>query len=214
MTTRRRCASSKARSRRCAASSPTSPPTKRWHVFPTTCSCCRPRSTRSPARPATATALRCWSSASRRSPPRWKRASGRRPPRAPNIWKARSARCPTVSTACRSATIRPRPSRISNSGSPICWSGSKPPPIRATAIWPRRGRAARHPAASRTAAGDLFCARRRAAIRRRLPIPAWSIWSSASSPTSASASPRPTAAPRICSRPCTARSAMSSIASR
>ena len=45
---RRRCSSSKARSRRFAPSSPTSPPTTRWRGFPTTCTRCRPRSTSLP----------------------------------------------------------------------------------------------------------------------------------------------------------------------
>src|SRR3984893_16553729 len=39
------CGSSKARSQRFAPSSPMSLPTTRWCGFPTTCACCRPRST-------------------------------------------------------------------------------------------------------------------------------------------------------------------------
>ena len=37
--------------------------------------------------------------------------------------KARCARCPNASTACRSATTTPRHSPISNSASRICWNG-------------------------------------------------------------------------------------------
>ena len=49
MTIPPRSTSSKARSRRFAPSSPMSPPTTRWRGCPTTCTCCRPRSTSSPA---------------------------------------------------------------------------------------------------------------------------------------------------------------------
>ena len=55
------------------------------------------------------------------------RAAGRQAT-IPNSSKARCARCPSASTACRSATTTPRPSPISNSACRICWSGSRPPP--------------------------------------------------------------------------------------
>ena len=44
-----------------------------------------------------------------------------------NISKARCARCPSGSTACRSATTTRRPLPISNSACPICWSAWKLP---------------------------------------------------------------------------------------
>ena len=135
----------------------------------------------------------------------------------PNSSKTRCARCRTASTACRSATTAPRRSPISNSACRICSSGSRPPRISRRQSRPRRGRAAGHPAPSRTPARQSRRARRATAsssARRRRWIPAWSTWSSANCPTSASASPRPTAARRIRSKPCTTRSAMWSIASR
>ena len=53
------------------------------------------------------------------------------PAKTPSISKARCGRCPTASTACRSATTALRPSPISNSACPICWNGSKRRPITA-----------------------------------------------------------------------------------
>ena len=61
------------------------------------------------------------------------RTAGRRA-KIRNISRARCGRCPIASTACRSATTAPPPSRISNSAYPICSNGSKPPAITAPAI--------------------------------------------------------------------------------
>ena len=52
----------------------------------------------------------------------------------PNNSKARCGPCPTASTACRSATTAPPPSRISNSACPICSNAWRPPAITAAAI--------------------------------------------------------------------------------
>ena len=57
------------------------------------------------------------------------RAGGRA--KTPNSSKARCGRCPTASTACRSATTTPPPSPISSSACPICSNGWKPRPITA-----------------------------------------------------------------------------------
>ena len=137
-----------------------------------------------------------------------------------NISKARCARCRSGSTACRSATTMRRRSPISNSACPICWSAWKPPtdPPPRQQSRPGRGRAAGHPAPSRKPARQPGRARRQQPqFRRRRRsrwTPASSTWSSANCPTSASASRKPTAAPRTRWKPFTTRSATWSIASR
>ena len=140
----------------------------------------------------------------------------------PNISKARCARCPNGSTAFRSATTTPRPLPISNSGCRICWSGWKPPATDP----PRRVDLGRVEEglqdilrSSRTPARQSGHPRRQQPLRPPQPrrsrwTPASSTSSSASCPTSASASRKPTAARRIRWRPFTTRSAMSSIAWR
>ena len=137
------------------------------------------------------------------------RAAGGRA-KAPNSSKARCGRCPTASTACRSATTTHPPSPISNSACPICSNGSKPRPITAPPIsagsrtgcrtscaisktsmralrrWPRA-------AAARAAAGRQRPDRHRQARIVRHPL---------------QPDRKPTATPRIRSKPSTTRSAM------
>ena len=130
-----RCISSKARSRRFARSSPTSPPTTRWCGFPKTCTRCRPRSINCRRSRGNSESLRQSRTAHRRADLDDRNAaSGRQPATTPNISKARCATCPTASTACRSATTTHRRSPISNSACRICWNGSRPPAIPAPAI--------------------------------------------------------------------------------
>ena len=111
--------------------------------------------------------------------------------------------------------VRPsRTARVLSAGAPGSLRPISAAPRRSR---PGRGRAARHPAFSRTPARQPGRARRQQpqlAPSRRRWTPASSIWSSASCPTSASASRKPTAARRIRSRPFTARSATWSIACR
>ena len=92
----------------------------------------------------------------------------------PNSSKARCARCPTASTACRSATTARPPSPISNSACPTCSNGWKPPATIALAqSRPGRGRPAGHPAPSRKPACDALPrsprARRNVARASRAP---------------------------------------------
>ena len=95
---------------------------------PTTCTRCRPRSTSFPASTATAMPLRMLEQRIAALTSTLETASSRRPPaKIPNCSKARCARCPNGSTACRSATTTRRRSPISNSACPICWSAWKPP---------------------------------------------------------------------------------------
>ena len=89
------------------------------------------------------------------------------------ISRARCGRCPTASTACRSATTAHPPSPISNSASPICSNAWKPPPITAAAI----------SAGSRTGC-RTFCAISKPSMRT---LPRW--------PRTAAARPQPATDP-------------------